>query len=113
MYNEAREPILTNCILWGNTAIKDGAQIYNNGSLPIVTYCDVQDEYPDDGTIYPGTGNIDDDPCFVDADGPDNISGTDDDNLRLSHDSPCILSLVATMVQHGIRRIDTSRMHSM
>jgi len=38
----------------------------------------------------PGAGNIDADPCFVDADGPDNIHGTADDNLRLSSGSPCI-----------------------
>ncbi|MHC4676835.1 MAG: choice-of-anchor Q domain-containing protein, partial [Planctomycetota bacterium] len=83
------DPNLTNCIFWGNTA-EFGPQLYNGGSSPIVTYCDVQDENPDDGTIYPGMGNIDDDPCFVDADGPDNVPGTDDDNLRLLPGSPCI-----------------------
>jgi hypothetical protein len=35
-------------------------------------------------------GNIGDDPLFVDADGPDDIVGTDDDNLRLSPISACI-----------------------
>jgi hypothetical protein len=39
---------------------------------------------------WPGTGNIQDDPCFVDADGSDNVMGTEDDNLRLSPGSPCI-----------------------
>ena len=37
-----------------------------------------------------GGGNIDADPLFVDADGPDNTAGTEDDNLRLLGGSPCI-----------------------
>ncbi len=37
-----------------------------------------------------GVGNVDLDPLFVDADGPDNILGTEDDNLRLSAFSPLI-----------------------
>ncbi len=37
-----------------------------------------------------GTGNISDDPRFIDANGPDNISGTFDDNLTLASDSPAI-----------------------
>ncbi len=34
--------------------------------------------------------NIDADPLFVDADGADDVVGTDDDDLRLSAGSPCI-----------------------
>jgi len=75
-------PNLANCILWGNAA-PNGAQIHNEGGTPSVTYCDVEGDYP-------GTGNIDEDPLFVDADGPDNIVGTEDDNLRLSLGSPCL-----------------------
>jgi predicted outer membrane repeat protein len=109
MYNQDSDPNLTNCIFWGNTA-EFGPQLYNGGSSPIVTYCDVQDENPDDGTIYPGTGNIDDDPCFVDADGPDNVPGTDDDNLRLLPGSPCIdagnnIAVTATTDLDGRPRI--------
>jgi len=37
---------------------------------------------------WTGTGNIDGDPQFVDAAGPDGIAGTQDDNLRLSPTSP-------------------------
>ena len=50
------EPTLTNCILWGNTK----PEIWDDDSTPVVTYSDVQDGYP-------GTGNIDADPLFVDA----------------------------------------------
>jgi len=52
---------MVNCILWDG-----GSEIWDNdGSTIIITYSDVQDEDPDDGSIYPGTGNIDDDPLFV------------------------------------------------
>ncbi|MCP4610914.1 MAG: right-handed parallel beta-helix repeat-containing protein, partial [Planctomycetes bacterium] len=72
-------PTVTNCILWGNTA----PEIYNFSSTPTVNYCDVQGGYG-------GTGNIDIDPLFVDTDGPDNILGTQDDDLHLQASSPCI-----------------------
>ncbi len=88
-------PPVTNCIVWANTDT-DGttsiqeAQIY--GGSPTVTYSCV-----DDGTIdetdYPGTGNIDDDPKFVNSSapvGPDGVFGTIDDGLRLRYDSACI-----------------------
>jgi len=77
---------MINCILWDG-----GDEIWNNdGSTITITYSDVQDADPDDGSIYPGTGNIDDDPLFVDAGGADDTPGTEDDNLRLSAGSPCI-----------------------
>ncbi|MBI4578706.1 MAG: thrombospondin type 3 repeat-containing protein, partial [Planctomycetes bacterium] len=41
-------------------------------------------------TLTWGTGNIDADPRFVQAAGPDGIVGTVDDNLRLLGGSPCI-----------------------
>jgi hypothetical protein len=37
-----------------------------------------------------GIGNITDPPAFVDADGPDNVTGTLDDNVRLEAFSPCL-----------------------
>jgi hypothetical protein len=49
-------PVLINCILWGDT----GAAIYNEDSAPAVTYSDIQGGYP-------GEGNIDADPQFLDA----------------------------------------------
>jgi predicted outer membrane repeat protein len=39
---------------------------------------------------WPGEGNIDEDPLFVDILGPDHTYGTEDDNLRLAPLSPCI-----------------------
>ncbi|UCC28726.1 MAG: IPTL-CTERM sorting domain-containing protein [Phycisphaerales bacterium] len=70
---------IANSILW------DGAdEIWNNnGSTIIITYSDIQGGWE-------GEGNIGEDPLFVDADGLDDIPGTDDDNLRLRPGSPCI-----------------------
>ncbi len=39
---------------------------------------------------YPGAGNLEADPLFVDPDGADNIPGTPDDDLRLQRGSPAI-----------------------
>ncbi len=38
----------------------------------------------------PGVHDINVDPRFVDLEGPDGLIGTEDDNLRLAPDSPCI-----------------------
>jgi hypothetical protein len=77
MYNYQGNSTLTNCILWGNTASDpNNLQIYNNESYPAVSYSDIQGD-----ELYPGTGNIDADPLFVDADNGD---------LRLQAGSPCI-----------------------
>ncbi|MGD2111414.1 MAG: choice-of-anchor Q domain-containing protein [Phycisphaerae bacterium] len=62
--------VLTNCILWN-----DGLEILSlDGSTITITHSDVLGGWP-------GDGNIDEDPQFVDPDG---------DDFRLSIDSPCI-----------------------
>jgi len=64
IYLDYSSPTVTNCILWGNTA-SSGEQIYNDGtSSPTVTYSDLKGGWP-------GLGNIDADPCFVDANNGD------------------------------------------
>jgi hypothetical protein len=67
MYNDQSEPIVTNCILWGDTP----DEIYGGSA---VTYCDVQGGWP-------GEGNINISPHFVDAGAGD---------LRLTWYSPCV-----------------------
>ena len=63
---------IENTIVWGNYA-QEGNQIYDPlGNLNII-HCDIQDGWP-------GTGNIDADPLFVDIDGGD---------YHLTWDSPC------------------------
>ena len=52
--NEDNSPVLTNCILWGDSP----DELYNYNADPSVTYSCIQGGYP-------GTGNILDDPLFV------------------------------------------------
>ena len=86
--NSWGSPTLRNTVLWGNTSSL-GAQIYNyGGSTPTISYSLVQGSGGsgpgwDTGLGTDGGDNIDIDPQFVDADGPDDIVGTLDDNLRL------------------------------
>jgi hypothetical protein len=87
---DGSRPIVTNCIFWGNRD-KNGtgrsAQIAGSSygvNATTVTYSCVQ------GSWSSGIGNISLDPLFVNAEGPDGIAGTDDDDLRLSPESPCI-----------------------
>jgi predicted outer membrane repeat protein len=68
---QSDQPIaLTNCVLWGNSPW----QIWVDFTEAMATFSDVQGGWP-------GTGNIDADPLFVDP-------GTD--NVRLSYGSPCV-----------------------
>jgi len=88
-------PTVTNCIIWGNTAASSGNEIYNDTGTPIISYCDIAG-CGGSGTSWDsslgtdGGGNIDVDPMFVDADGVDDVFGTEDDDLHLAADSPCI-----------------------
>jgi hypothetical protein len=61
-------PIVTNCIFWGNTG---GS--FDGSSSPIVTFSDVEGGFL-------GTGNIDADPCFIDAGYWDNNDTPGDPN---------------------------------
>ncbi len=75
-------PKIVNCIIWGNTA-PEFPQFYGAWYM---TYCCVQDW--DGGG---GEGNTNEDPGFVDADGPDDDPATYEDNdYRLRADSPCV-----------------------
>jgi parallel beta-helix repeat protein len=69
-------PTLVNCIVWGNTS----PQITSDASI---SFSNIPGNFP-------GEGNINADPLFVDADGEDDIFGTEDDDLRLLEGSPCI-----------------------
>ena len=62
--------VMSNCILWGN----EPDQVFDDISLTTVSYSSVEGGWP-------GIGNIDADPQFVDPDASD---------FRLSSGSPCI-----------------------
>jgi len=111
MYNDNKsDAVLINCAFAGNSAsrgnalacwsygatdpskvraanciLRDGGdEVWNSdGSAIEMTYSDIQGGFP-------GAGNIDADPMFVDADGADNVVGTEDDDLRHKAGSPCI-----------------------
>jgi len=73
---------IRNCIIWGNAAA-DGTQLYDT---QIPSYSCIQDwAGGGEGNIAPPSAG------FVDPDGPDDDPYTfDDNNYRLSADSPCI-----------------------
>ncbi len=61
IYNHDSSPTITNCILWGGTN-----QIDNYGSSsPTVTYSDIYIFVEE--IIYPGEGNMNHDPLYVDS----------------------------------------------
>ena len=78
--NQNNALIVENSILWNN-----GTAIYSNGGSVTATYSDIEGV-----SVYPGIGNINIEPLFVDADGPDDIPGTEDDDFRLDSLSPAI-----------------------
>ncbi|MCG8404942.1 MAG: right-handed parallel beta-helix repeat-containing protein [Phycisphaerales bacterium] len=79
-------PVLSNCILWGNTANGFGDEAAQINGAPDVNYSLIQGLTGSLG----GVGNIGGDPLFVDTDGVDDIIGTEDDDLRLQSGSPAI-----------------------
>jgi hypothetical protein len=93
MRNSYSSPTMTNCIFWANRdrdGICESAQLDQvrdgSGTRPVINYCCIQGWTGDFG----GTGNMGDEPLFVDLDGADNALGTEDDNLRLLGGSPCL-----------------------
>ncbi|MFQ5462592.1 MAG: right-handed parallel beta-helix repeat-containing protein, partial [Phycisphaerae bacterium] len=72
---------LNNSIVWPIS----GAPIWSDGDPPVISIA-----HSDIKGGWAGTGNIDQVPGFIDADGFDNVLGTSDDDLRLSPDSPCV-----------------------
>ncbi len=94
-------PTLVNCTLWNNSdagGTDEGAQIQCNSVN--VNYSCIQGL---SGALG-GSGNIGGNPSLVDADGPDDIVGTWDDNLRLNPGSPCIDAGDSPSVPDGVDR---------
>jgi parallel beta-helix repeat protein len=109
MSNNGSEPILTNCTFSGNSAPNGSSLACNSRgswSTVVIVNCILwgggEEIWKNDHSIIEisfsniiygrqdGIGNIDADPLFADPNGPDNIPGTKDDNLRLAPSSPCI-----------------------
>jgi parallel beta-helix repeat protein len=76
-------PDIVNSIVWGNDPGTSGLEIVVKFSaVASASYCDIEGGFT-------GTGNLDANPIFVDADGPDDVLGTADDDLSLGRFSPC------------------------
>ena len=109
MSNNNSDPVLTNCTFAGNSAPNGSTLVCSSRSIAESTVglinCIIWDggneilildrstiniSYSNISSGSPGTGNINADPLFADSDGPDNIPGTEDDDLRLAPSSPCI-----------------------
>ncbi|MHC4648599.1 MAG: right-handed parallel beta-helix repeat-containing protein [Planctomycetota bacterium] len=68
--NEDTSVKLVNCMLAGNSDIDgtdESAQIISYDGTTTVEYSCVQDADANDANVFPGIGNIDDDPLFVEA----------------------------------------------
>jgi len=110
MYNNTSELTFTNCTFTGNSAREGSTFAFNspNGwfqSTAGLIDCILWDygnimwindrstmaiSYSNIRGGWSGAGNIDTNPLFADPNGPDNIPGTEDDDLRLAPLSPCI-----------------------
>jgi len=84
-------PFIRNSVLWGNDAGTSSAEIHIRSGQPLIEHSIVQGGLPDEAAD--NGGNLTQNPLFADASGPDNATGTIDDDLRLKgppNDSPGI-----------------------
>jgi len=88
-----RHAVIHNSILWGNGRQDEAAQIFLAppfSNVPAAT-AELSHSCVQGLTgALGGIGNIGVDPMLIDPDGPDNILGTEDDNLQLHNSSPAI-----------------------
>lgn len=80
----ASTPVVSNTVFWANLGAGGVADefFYPEITDGAMTYCDIL------GVV--DAGNFYLDPLFIDADGADDVIGTEDDDLRLTASSPCI-----------------------
>ncbi|QXD16669.1 T9SS type A sorting domain-containing protein [Rhodocaloribacter litoris] len=93
LYNWYGRPVLTNSILWGNSAVMGTDEVYNGTTsvgptVLVLAHSLIEGGVPLD--TEDGGGNLFADPLFVDAAGFDGVMGTEDDDLRLRAGSPAI-----------------------
>ena len=79
---------MDNSIMWGNTATSGGNDVYVNSQTASANYS-LFNPAQSIGTIS-GSNNQNSDPLFTDANGADNVYGTEDDDLSLQSSSPAL-----------------------
>jgi hypothetical protein len=94
LYNFGGTPRLVNTILWEDSC-SSGGEICNGAGVALIENCNIEGcansgQNWNEGIGFDQGGNIDYNPQFRDANGFDNVIGTEDDDLRLECDSPAI-----------------------
>jgi len=90
-FDAAGDLLVANSVFWHNIAGAEGPQFYRPQSSSHTTsagHSIFEGGLPPD--VVDQDGNLTSDPLFVDADGPDNLPGTLDDDFRLLAGSPAI-----------------------
>ncbi|MCZ6834348.1 MAG: right-handed parallel beta-helix repeat-containing protein [Planctomycetota bacterium] len=89
--SESNLVTITNTIFWGNADDQPDVEQAQLAVVVGIASFDVNHSIVQGlSGEFGGTGNLGDDPLFVDPDGPDDIPGTEDDDLHLAPDSPAI-----------------------
>ncbi|MCB9858677.1 MAG: hypothetical protein H6818_23610 [Phycisphaerales bacterium] len=105
--------IINNCIFWNDTAPVGFAITAYQANLTLNRVAMQPGGYTDvngGGLAFDSSGPWD--PLFVDDDGPDNVAGTPDDDLRLGGGSECIdrgdssVIPIGVDIVHNVRRVD-------
>ena len=78
---------MDNCILWGNSADNGNDILVNTGA--VTANNSLFNPSQSSGSIS-GSDNFNANPLFTDADGTDNIFGTEDDDMSLQSASPAV-----------------------
>jgi hypothetical protein len=95
--------VVANTIFWGNSdATGNGEQAQITADTALVSYSCIQNWTG----LGSGVGILNADPLFVDADGLDDLPGTEDDNYRLRTHSPGIDAGDNTMMPPDVTDLD-------
>ncbi|NUN97208.1 MAG: right-handed parallel beta-helix repeat-containing protein, partial [Candidatus Omnitrophica bacterium] len=84
---------ISNCIFWQNSdssGVDEGSQFARAAGTSTQPFDHNLVDGLTGGGLFSGPGNVSGNPLFVDEEGPDNMPGTADDNLRLIHCSPAL-----------------------
>jgi len=105
IYSKQSDSVLTNCTFAGNSGVEGNGLLLSESSYLEATNCilrDGGDEVVAEGSStavitysnveggWAGAGNIDAEALFADADGADDVVGTEDDDLQPVAGSPCV-----------------------